>query len=322
VRYGKLGNSGLVVSRLGFGAGSLGVGETLPGLVKNIDQEAANAVVGKAIDAGITMFDTSNKYVNGQSEAFLGKALASRRNEVVLATKCGLPVGPSTLDRGLSARSVILECERSLKRLGTDWIDLYYAHQIDPDTPLEETARAFESLVTSGKVRYVAVSNWPAWMTARMQAIGDKMGYSPIVANQVYYSLLGRQVERELVPLAKASGMGLVIYSALAGGFLSGKYERGKDAPEGSRRATFNMSPRFEIEHGHDVVDLLRELAKGYGVPPAHVALAWTMQRPTVASVLFGISRPAQLDENLPAADLVLDQVHIDALDAITEPAE
>lgn len=320
VRYGKLGNTGLIVSKLGFGAGSLGVGETLPGLVKNIDLNSAEAIVGKALDAGVTMFDTSNKYVSGQSEELLGKALGARRGEAVVATKCGLPVGASTLDRGLSARHIIQQCETSLKRMGTDWIDLYYAHQTDAETPLEETARAFEHLVTSGKVRYVAVSNWPAWMTARMQGIGDKMGYAPIVANQVYYSLLGRQIERELVPLARASGMGLVIYSALAGGFLSGKYERDKEAPAGSRRATFNMSPKFEIEHGHYVVDLLRTIAAEYGVPPAHVALAWTMQKPAVASVLFGISRASQLDENLPAADLVLAPEHVAQLDAITEP--
>jgi aryl-alcohol dehydrogenase-like predicted oxidoreductase len=322
VRYGKLGNTGLIVSKLGFGAGSLGVGETLPGLIKNIDLNSAEAIVGKALDAGITMFDTSNKYVLGQSEELLGKALGKRRGEAVLATKCGLPVGPGTLDRGLSARHTIHQCETSLKRLGTDWIDLYYAHQTDPQTPLEETARAFEHLVSSGKVRYVAVSNWPAWMTARMQGIGDKMGYAPIAANQVYYSLLGRQIERELVPLAKGSGMGLVIYSALAGGFLSGKYERDKDAPPGTRRATFSMSPKFEIEHGHDVVDLLRAIAREYGVPPAHVALAWTMQKPAVASVLFGISRPSQLDENLPAADLVLADQHVTQLDALTTPPE
>lgn len=322
MQYGKLGNTGLIVSKLGFGAGSLGTGETLPGLVKNIDLHAAEGIVGKALDAGVTMFDTSNKYVSGQSEELLGKALGRRRSEAVVATKCGLPVGPGTLDRGLSARHVIQQCEISLKRMGTDWIDVYYAHQVDPETPLEETARAFEHLVISGKVRYVAVSNWPAWMTARMQGIGDRMDYAPIVANQVYYSLLGRQVERELVPLAKSSGMGLIVYSALAGGFLSGKYERDKAAPPGTRRATFNIAPKFEIEHGHDVVDLLRVIAAEYGVAPAHVALAWTMQRPTVASVLFGISRASQLDENLPAADLVLAAEHVAALDAITESAE
>ncbi|PEQ11368.1 hypothetical protein B2G71_17600 [Novosphingobium sp. PC22D] len=322
MRYARLGGTGLVVSRLGFGAGSLGVGETLPGLVKNIDLETATRVVGKAMDAGITMFDTSNKYVNGQSEELLGKALGDRRGDIVLATKCGLPVGPSTLDKGLSARHVIRECEKSLKRLGTDWIDVYYAHQIDPEAQLEETARAFEHLVTSGKVRYVAVSNWPAWMTARMQGINERMGHAPIAANQVYYSLLGRQVERELIPLARQTGLGIVVYSALAGGFLSGKYERGKEAPPGTRRATFNISPKFEIEHGHDVVDLLRDLARQYGVAPSHIALAWTMQRPAVASVLFGISREQQLDDNLPAADLVLEDEHVAALDAITEPTE
>lgn len=319
MRYGQLGNSGLTVSRLAFGAGSLGVGETLPGLVKNIDQTTADQVVGKAIDAGITFFDTSNKYVSGQSETLLGKSLGTRRKDVVLATKGGLPVGPSTLDRGLSFRHIVRECEASLERLGTDWIDIYYAHTIDPLTPLEETAHAFEHLVRSGKVRYVAVSNWPAWQTARMQAAQREIWSLPIIANQIYYSLLGREVERELVPLATATGLGLVVYSPLAGGFLSGKYARDEAPPPGTRRATFNASPRFNIDHGHDVVDLLQRIAKAYGVPPAHVALAWTMQRPTVASVIFGVSRPAQLDENLAAADLVLDPEHVAELDKLTE---
>ena len=321
MRYGQLGRSGLVVSRLAFGAGSLGVGETLPGLVKNMGQNVAEAVVAKAVEAGVNFFDTSNKYVGGDSERTLGKALGTNRNQVILATKCGLPVGASILDRGLSARHVIRECEESLKRLGTDWIDVYYAHTLDPLTPLEETARAFEHLVTSGKVRYVAVSNWPAWQAARFQAMQQAAGYAPIVANQIYYSLLGSQMERDMAPLSEATGLGVVVYSALAGGFLSGKYERDKPAPAGTRRATFAVSPRFDMDHGHDVNDLLRRLGRDYGVPPAHVALAWTMQQPGVSSVLFGISRLAQLEENLPAADLVLEQVHVDELNALTMPA-
>lgn len=318
MRYSRLGPSGLVVSKLAFGAGSLGVGETLPGLTKNIDQTSADQIVGEAIDAGITFFDTSNKYVGGESERTLGKALGARRKDVVISTKCGIPIGPSTLDRGLSVRHVVRECEESLRRMGTDWIDVYHAHTLDAETPLEETARAFEHLIRSGKVRYVAVSNWPAWMTARFQGIQDKAGHAPIVANQIYYSLLGRQVEREMVPLAKASGLGLVVYSPLAGGFLSGKYERDRAAPPGTRRATFSASPRFNIDHGHDVVDLLRAIAGEYGVSPAHVALAWTIQRPTVSAVLFGISRHAQLTDNLAAADLVLADEHVAQLDAMT----
>jgi aryl-alcohol dehydrogenase-like predicted oxidoreductase len=318
MRYSRLGQSGLIVSKLAFGAGSLGVGETLPGLTKNIDQPTADQIVGQAIDAGITFFDTSNKYVGGESERTLGKALGARRREVVIGTKCGIPVGPSTLDRGLSMRHIIRECEDSLRRLGTDWIDVYYAHTLDAQTPLEETARAFEHLIQSGKARYVAVSNWPAWMTARFQGIQDKAGYAPVVASQIYYSLLGRQVEHDLVPLAQASGMGLVVYSPLAGGFLSGKYERDQDAPAGSRRATFSASPRFNIDHGHDVVDLLRTIGQEYGASPAHIALAWTIQRPAVSAVLFGISRIAQLTDNLAAADLVLADEHVAQLDALT----
>lgn len=318
MEYGRIGQSGLVVSRLTFGAGSLGVGETLPGLRKNIDQAEARRVVDHALEAGITSFDTSNKYVNGQSEEFLGGALGTRRKDVVIASKCGLPMGPGALDRGLSYRNVVRACEDSLKRLGTDWIDIYYAHTQDPETPLEETARAFDHLVTSGKVRYVALSNWPAWKVAQFQAIQRDMGASPVICTQVYYSLLGRQVERELVPLSLDSGLGMFVYSPLAGGFLSGKYHRDKPAPEGSRRATFSIAPKFEMEHGHDVVDCLREIGSEYGVPPAHVALAWTMRRPAVSSIIFGISRMEQLVENLGAMELRLDDAHVERLDALT----
>jgi len=320
--YGRLGSSGLMVSRMAFGAGSLGVGETLPGLRKNIDQAEARRVVDRALDAGITHFDTSNKYVNGQSELMLGGALGTRRKDVVLATKCGLPVGEGTLDRGLSFRHVISACEDSLKRLETDWIDLYYAHVSDANTPLEETARAFDQLVRSGKVRYVAVSNWPAWKVARLQAFQREMGFSPVVCTQVYYSLLGRQVERELVPLSLDTGLGMVVYSPLAGGFLSGKYQRDKPAPDGSRRATFSMSPQFDLDHGHDVVDVLREIGSELGVAPAHVALAWTMQKPAISSIIFGISRMEQLVENLGALELTLDDAAMARLDAMTVPAE
>ncbi len=322
MEYNRLGTSGLVVSRMAFGAGSLGVGETLPGLRKNIDQGEASRIVSQAMDAGINLFDTSNKYVNGQSEAFLGGALGERRKEVVLATKGGLPMGDGPLNRGLSYRNIVGACEDSLRRLNTDWIDIYYAHVADPETPLEETARAFDHLVRSGKVRYVAVSNWPAWKIAQFQAIQRDMGASPIVCTQIYYSLLGRQAERELIPLAQDTGLGITVYSPLAGGFLTGKYLRDEPAPEGTRRATFSISPQFEMDHGFDVVDCLKDIASGYGVPPAHVALAWTMQRPGINSIIFGISRTEQLTENLGAAQLKLEPEHIERLDAMTVPAE
>jgi aryl-alcohol dehydrogenase-like predicted oxidoreductase len=314
--YNRLGNTGLVISKLTFGAGSLGVGQTLPGLVKNIDQPLADRVVAHALDVGINSFDTSNKYVEGRSEITLGKALGARRKDVVIASKCGLPVGPSVLDRGLSMRHIISACEDSLNRLGTDWIDVYHTHTQDFETtPLEETARAFEHLITSGKVRYVAVSNWPAWMTALFQGLQGKMGYSPICATQVYYSLVGRGIEKDLVPLSKATGLGITIYSPLAGGFLSGKYYKDQPAPEGSRRATFNVAPKIDMEPGWKLVDMLREMAEAHDATPAHIAMAWIMSKPFINSIIFGISRIEQLQDNVKAVDVKLSAEDIQRLD-------
>lgn len=320
MRYNRLGTSGLVVSKLSFGAGSLGVGQTLPGLLKNIDQPAADRIVAKAIDSGVNLFDTSDKYVEGKSEITLGKALGTRRKDIILASKCGLPIGPKQTDRGLSARHVIEACENSLKRLGTDWIDLYYAHVFDRDTPLEETARAFEYLIQRGMIRYVGISNWPAWMAALFLGVQGKNGYAPAICNQVYYSIVGRDIERELVPMAKATGLGLTVYSPMAGGFLTGKYERDKPPPPGTRRATFTLAPKLDMEQAFQVVDLLKELAAKYATTPGNVALAWTMQKPFINSVTFGISRESQLDENLAAADLAIaddDLAHIDKLTSL-----
>jgi aryl-alcohol dehydrogenase-like predicted oxidoreductase len=320
--YNRLGNTGLIVSKLTFGAGSLGVGETLPGLVKNIDQDTADRVVASALDVGINFFDTSNKYVEGRSEITLGKALGPKRKDVVIASKCGLPVGPTALDRGLSMRHMIQACEDSLKRLGTDWIDVYHTHTQDAaTTPLEETARAFEQLIQSGKVRYVAVSNWPAWMTALFQGVQGKAGYAPICATQVYYSLVGRGIERELVPLAQATGLGITIYSPLAGGFLSGKYHKDEPAPEGSRRATFDVAPKIDMEPGWKIVDLLREMAQAHAATPAHIAMAWAMSKPFINSVIFGISRIEQLHNNVKAVDVKLTAEDIQRLDAASAHA-
>ena len=321
MRYGRLGNTGLIVSKLCFGAGSLGVGQTLPGLVKNIDQDTADRVVASAIDAGINFFDTSNKYVDGKSEITLGKALGAKRRDVVIASKCGLPIGPGKLDRGLSARHIIRSCDESLQRLGTDWIDVYHTHSSDMETPLEETSRAFEQLIQSGKVRYVGVSNWPAWMTARFQGIEDKLGHAPICATQLYYSLVGRGIERDIVPLSKATGLGITVYSPLAGGFLSGKYHKDQPAPPGTRRATFDVAPQIDMERGWPIVDLLRQLAEKHSCTPAHVAFAWTMQKPFIDSVIFGISRIEQLEDNVKAVAVTLTDEDVAALDAASAHA-
>ena len=260
MRYATLGRSGLIVSRLAFGGGSLGVGETLPGLRKNLGEAEAERIVARSIEAGINLFDTSDAYVGGQSELLLGKALGARRKEIVLSSKCGLRVGKAPTDAGLSRRHIIEAAEASLKRLGTDWLDLYYLHSIDPLTPLDETVRACEALVQSGKVRYLGLSNWPAWMSATMLGLQAQHNCSPIVAMQLYYSLVGRDIETELVPMAEANGLGILAWSPLAGGFLTGKYTRENPNPSGARRTTFSHPP-VDLGRGYDIVDVLAEIA-------------------------------------------------------------
>lgn len=317
MRYARLGRSGLIVSRLAFGAGSLGVGETLPGLVKSLGPAEAERIVGRAIDAGITLFDTSDAYVGGQSETLLGGALGTKRKDIVLTSKCGLRVGEAPTATGLSRRHIIEACDASLARLGTDWIDVYHLHSIDPLTPLEETMRACEALLQGGKIRYLALSNWPAWTAATMLGLQRRHGCSPIVAMQLYYSLAGRDVETELVPLAEAEGLGILAWSPLAGGFLTGKYTREEPNPPGARRTTFRQPP-VAMEQGYDIVETLVSIGEARGLAPAHVALAWLLAKPAVTAVIFGISRESQLDDNLAAADLVLDGKEVARLDAVS----
>jgi aryl-alcohol dehydrogenase-like predicted oxidoreductase len=317
LQYTVLGRSGLIVSRLAFGAGSLGVGETLPGLRKNLDQAAACRIIAKAIDAGVNLFDSSDAYTSGQSETLLGAALEGRRAEIVISTKCGLRVGKAPTDAGLSRRHIIEAAEASLKRLRTDWIDVYHLHTIDPLTPIEEIARACEALVRDGKVRCLALSNWPAWMAAQMLEIQKHEGGSPIVAMQLYYSLVGRDIEEEHVPFAQANDLGLLIWSPLAGGFLTGKYTRETPNPAGARRSTFEQPP-VELEKGYGVVDVLRALAVERECEPASIAMAWLLAKPAVSSVIFGISREDQLERNLAQADLILSEDEVARLDAVS----
>lgn len=315
ILYSVLGNSGLIVSRLAFGAGSLGVGETLPGLRKNLGQDAADRLVARAIDAGITLFDTSDAYTSGQSETLLGQALRGRRADIVLSSKCGLRVGQAPTAVGLSRRHILEAADASLRRLQTDWIDVYHLHTIDPYTPIEETARACEALVQSGKVRSIAVSNWPAWMTASLLEIQKRDRCSPLVAMQLYYSLVGREIEEEHLPLAAAANLGTLVWSPLAGGFLTGKYTRETPSPPGARRSAFSMPP-VDLGQGYRIVEVLVRIAADHACSPSAVAMAWLMARPGVTSVIFGISREDQLDDNLAAANVRLTAEDIAALDA------
>jgi len=320
MRYTNLGNSGLIVSRLSFGSMTFGDGEGPVGSVYKVDAKGADTLVGQALDAGINFFNSADVYAHGRSEEMLGKALRKRRRDVVIATKVGNRIaGGSLLDSGLSRRHIIASAERSLKRLGTDWIDVYLTHRFDPDTPVEETLAAFDHLVSSGKVRQIGYSNWPAWTVAKAAAIQQARGYEPFRAAEVYYSLVGRDIEVDTVPTARDAGIGLMIWSPLAGGFLSGKYKR--EDPKGGgndRLAGFDILP-FDRERGFQVVDALRDIAGAHHASPAQVAIAWVLSK-GVASVIVGASRPDQLADNLGAIDLALDGDEIARLDASYPP--
>jgi aryl-alcohol dehydrogenase-like predicted oxidoreductase len=319
MQYTTLGHTGLVVSRLAFGAMTFGTGQLVPGVKNNIDQAGADQMVGRVLDAGINLFDTADAYTNGESEIMLGKTLGNRRHEVVIATKVGFRLGDAITDTGLSYRHIIASAEGSLKRLGTDYIDLYQVHIPDPLTPLEETVRALDDLVRRGLVRYIGFSNFPAWKAARMLAIQERHSYARFVGAQMYYSLLGRDIEHEIVPFVEDTGIGVLVWSPLAGGFLSGKYTRETPEPENARLNTFKIPP-IDVEKGYDVVDLLKQIAQNHGASPAQVAIAWMLTKPFISSIIIGANKMHQLEDNLGAVKLNLSAQEIEQLDTLTAP--
>jgi aryl-alcohol dehydrogenase-like predicted oxidoreductase len=320
MKYARLGDTGLVVSRLAFGSMTFGSGEGPMGGVWKAGQKEADALVGRCLDAGVNLFDSADMYAGGESEKILGKALGDKRGEVAICTKAGFRAAPSQLRTGLSARNLIAQAEGSLKRLGTDWLDLFVVHRVDPFTPLDETLRALEDLVRSGKVRYVGYSNWPAWMAATAIARQKERGWTPMRAAQMYASLAGRDVEHETVPLLRAEGVGMMVWSPLAGGFLTGRYTR-KDPTGGQGRLKdFDFLPT-DKEKAWDLIDAMGKTAKKRGVSVAAVALAWLLAKDWATTILVGASKVAQLDDNLKAADLELSKDEVAALDAVTAPA-
>ncbi|MEP0914451.1 aldo/keto reductase [Leptolyngbya sp. GB1-A1] len=319
MQYTTLGKTGLVISRLSFGAMTFGEGQLVPGVTNSIDQTIADQMVGRVIDAGINLFDTADAYTNGQSEIMLGKALANRRDEVIIATKSGFRSGNAITDTGSSYRHIMMAAEASLKRLNTNYIDLYQLHIPDPITPLEETLRALEDLVRQGKVRYIGYSNFPAWKAAKMVGLQKHYNYAQFVAAQMYYSLLGRDLEHEVVPFVEDAGIGILVWSPLAGGFLSGKYTRENPTPEGARLNQFKLPP-IDVEQGYDVVDAIQQIAQAHGASPAQVAIAWILTKPFISSVIVGANKMHQLEDNLEAADLRLSAAEIHQLDTLTTP--
>ena len=320
MQYARLGNTGLVVSRLSFGAMTFGTGQGPFAIVSKVAaSDLADQIIGRTLDAGINHFNTADVYTGGQSEEMLGKALGARRKDVVISTKVGFRGAPPMLHQGLSRQHILASCEDSLKRLGTDYIDIYLVHRVDVNTPLEETVDALDALVRHGKVRYVGFSNWPAWMAAKAVGIQGKNGFARFRAAELYYSLVGRDFEHELGPFVEDAGIGVLVWSPLAGGFLSGKYTRENPQGDGGRLSGLDLLP-YDKAKGHDIVDLLRVIAKEHDASSAQVALAWLLTKKAVSSVLIGANTMTQLEDNLAAADLELMPEEVTKLNELSSP--
>lgn len=320
MRYALLGHTGLIVSRLAFGAMTFTAGDRSMEAITKTDRGEAERLVGMALDAGVNFFDTADGYAGGESEEMLGRALKSRRDEVVIGTKVGFRRGAPLVQAGLSRRHILWGVEQSLRRLGTDWIDTYIVHKEDPHTPLEETLEALDLLVRSGKVRYLGFSNWSAWKVAAAMEIQKANGWAPFSHGQMYYSLVGRDVERDVVPMMTRYGLGMTVWSPLAMGFLSGKYTRETLSDPDNRLAKHDFLPT-DKDAGFALIETMRGIADAHGASVAQVALAWLLAKPAVTSIILGASKASQLADNLGAADLVLPAEAIATLDAALPPA-
>lgn len=317
--YRQLGRSGLRVSTLSLGTMTFG-GKGPFANVGNTDAAGARRQMAMAIDAGVNLIDTANVYSAGASEDIIGEALPVPRDQILLATKCRMRIGTGANEGGASRLHIITELEKSLKRLRTDYIDLYQLHQWDGQTPLEETMEALDTLVRSGKVRYVGASNYSGWHLMKALAVSDKHNFQRYVSQQIHYTLQAREAEYELMPITIDQGLGTLIWSPLAGGLLSGKYRRGQDGPEGSRRLTAWQEPPVRNEEQlYDIVDVVVEIASARGVSGAQVALAWLLGRPGVTSLIIGARTDAQLADNLKAVDLVLTAEERTKLDDVSK---
>ncbi len=311
-----LGRSGIRVSALSFGAMSFGgVGGFAAVAAQQGDE--ARALVDQCIDAGVNLFDTADVYSAGRSEEILGQALGQKRQRVVVATKLHARLSDEPNDVGLSRHHIVRACEASLRRLGTDWIDLYQVHGFDALTSVDETLRAFEDLVRAGKVRVIGCSNLSGWQLMKSLAASERLGIGRYEALQAYYSLVGRDVEHELVPLCRDQQLGLLVWSPLAFGFLGGKYRRGERAPEDARLSLWG-APGTIDEHSWVVLDEVRRIAEARGVSPAQVALNWLLRRPAVTSVIVGARDARQLGDNLRAASWRLTDEEMARLDAVS----
>jgi aryl-alcohol dehydrogenase-like predicted oxidoreductase len=320
MQFQLLGNTGVFVSRLCFGTMTFGGKATMFEAIGALDQKAADALVGQSIDGGINFFDTANIYATGESETITGKALGARRRDVVVATKVFGRMADSPNEVGLSRLHIMRQAEDSLKRLGTDYIDLYQIHGFDPLTPFEETLRAMDDLVRQGKVRYVGCSNLTAWQVMKSLGISERQNLEKFVTVQAYYSIAGRELEREIVPMLVDQKMGLLPWSPLAGGFLTGKFTRAGSTDADARRGKFNFPP-VDLEKAHSIVDVMQEIGSAKGASVAQIALAWLLHQPFVTSVIIGAKKESQLKDNLGAVDVKLDAEEMKKLDHVSKLA-
>ncbi len=320
MEFKTLGNTGLLVSKLCFGTMTFGDGRGMFKAIGAQGQAEADSLVRTSLDAGINFFDTADVYTEGESEKILGQSLKNlkvARTEVVVATKVYGRVGPGRNDVGASRGHIMDGVEASLRRLQTDHIDLYQIHGTDSVTPVEETLRALDTLVQQGKVRYIGCSNWQAWKLAKSLGISEFKNLARFDTLQAYYSIAGRDLEREIVPLLEAEKVGLLVWSPLAGGLLSGKYSRTNQKPADSRRSEFDF-PLVDKERTWKILDAIALIAKTHGCSAARVSLAWLLAKPVVTSIIIGAKRLDQLNDNLAATELKLTRDEIDILDEVS----
>jgi aryl-alcohol dehydrogenase-like predicted oxidoreductase len=319
MEYRQLGRSGLRVSTLTLGTMTFG-GRGNFAKVGDTDVAGARRQVDVALDAGVNLIDTADVYSAGASEEIVGEVLEGRRERVLVATKARMPMGSGPNDAGLSRHHLIASVEDSLRRLRTDHIDLYQVHEWDGRTPLEETLETLDTLVRAGKIRYVGCSNYAGWQLLKALGVSERRGVERFVSQQIHYSLQAREAEYELVPAGLDQGVGILVWSPLAGGLLSGKYRRGAEQPEGRQLSGWGEPPVRDEDALYDIVDVLVEVAEARGASPAQVALAWLLGRPGVSSVIIGARTDAQLADNLGAAGLELEDSERARLDAVSAP--
>ena len=321
MKYNLLGNSGLKVSNLSIGTMNYGKGDPSQPLF-SLGIKEAKRNIDFCIDEGINFIDTSDGYAKGASEEILGEAIKGKRDNLIIASKVWNPMGDGPNDLGLSRHHIISACEASLRRLQTDRLDVYLAHKWDGMTPIDEIVEAFDSLVRTGKVRYIGCSNFSGWHLMKALAAADKSHRQRFICQQIHYSLQAREAENELIPIGISEKIGTIVWSPLAGGLLTGKFRRGESGPSGSRHfeRKWKNPPIYDEEKLYDIIDVIIEISQQRSIPPSQVSLAWLLSRPTVASLTVGGRNEEQFKENIPASDLILTDEELGKLNEVSRP--